>query len=87
MFFKIGLLKNFTNFTGKLLCWTLFLIKLQLGLQLYLKKEFAKFLRTPFFTEHLRWQLLKETESFYKGDAKVFLKTKELYKGDFRDPN
>ena len=28
-FFKIGVLKNFTNFTGKHLCWNLFLIKLQ----------------------------------------------------------
>ena len=29
MFFKIGVFKNFTNFTGNLLCWSLFLIKLQ----------------------------------------------------------
>ena len=29
MFFKIGLRKNFTNFTGKDLCWSLFLITLQ----------------------------------------------------------
>ena len=29
MFFKIGVLKNFVNFTGKHLCWSLFLIKLQ----------------------------------------------------------
>ena len=30
MFFKIGgALKNFANFTGKHLCWSLFLIKLQ----------------------------------------------------------
>ena len=29
MFFKIGVLKNFANFTGKHLCWSLFLIKLQ----------------------------------------------------------
>ena len=28
MFFKIGILKNFTNFTGKHLCWSLFFIKL-----------------------------------------------------------
>ena len=27
MFFKIGVLKNFVNFTGKHLCWSLFLIK------------------------------------------------------------
>ena len=29
MFFKIGVLKNFAIFTGKYLCWSLFLIKLQ----------------------------------------------------------
>ena len=29
MFFKIGVLKDFTNFTGKQLHWSLFLIKLQ----------------------------------------------------------
>ena len=29
MFFKIDILKNFTNFTGKRLWWSLFLIKLQ----------------------------------------------------------
>ena len=29
VFFKVGLLKNFANFTAKHLCWSLFLIKLQ----------------------------------------------------------
>ena len=29
MFFKIDALKNFANFTGKQLCWSLFLIKLR----------------------------------------------------------
>ena len=29
MFFKIGVLRNFAIFTGKHLCWSLFLIKLQ----------------------------------------------------------
>ena len=29
MLFKIGVLKKFTNFTGKHLCWSRFLIKLQ----------------------------------------------------------
>ena len=29
MFFKIGLLKNFANFTRKHLCWSFFFIKLQ----------------------------------------------------------
>ena len=34
LFFKIGVLKNFAIFTGKHLCWSLFLIKPS-GLQLY----------------------------------------------------
>ena len=29
MFVKIDVLKNFANFTGKHLCWSLILIKLQ----------------------------------------------------------
>ena len=36
MFFKTGVIGNFAIFTGKHLCWSLFLIKLRaLGLQLY----------------------------------------------------
>ena len=38
MFFKIGVLKSFANFTGKHLCWSLFLKKL--AGQLYFKKVF-----------------------------------------------
>ena len=38
MFFKIGVIKNFANFTGKHLRWSLFLNKLQACLQLF-KKE------------------------------------------------
>ena len=39
MFFKMGVLKSFANFTEKHLCWSLFLKNLQAeGLQLYLKK-------------------------------------------------
>ena len=67
-------------FTGKHLCWRLFLIKLQAfrkvaGLQTFnkvqvcnfIKRRFqhryfpvniAKFLSTPFFTEHHQWLLL-----------------------------
>ena len=33
--FKLGVLKNFLNSTGKQLCWDFFLIKLTKGLQLY----------------------------------------------------
>ena len=47
MFLKIDVLKNFASLTGKHLCWSLFLIKLQ-----------AKFLQPPSFTEHLQRLLL-----------------------------
>ena len=56
--------KIFAKFTEQHLCWSLFLIKLQpSGLELFLKKKlqhrcfplnFVKFIRTPFFTEHLQ---------------------------------
>ena len=52
-----GVLKNFANFTGKHLCWSLFSTKLQTFRPATLLKkrllrscfpvEFAKFLRTP----------------------------------------
>ena len=52
MFFKIGALKNFVIFTGKYLCWSLFLIKLtQKTPKRFQHRRFlmniAKFLRTP----------------------------------------
>ena len=61
MLFKIGALKNFTNFTGKQLCWHLFLMKLK-GCNFIKKRlqltcfpvKLVKFLREPFSTEHLR---------------------------------
>ena len=61
IFLKIGVLKNFANFTEKHLCSSLFLIKLQA-----LRREsntcfpvkFARFLRAPFFRENLLWLLL-----------------------------
>ena len=59
IFLKIGVLKNFTMFTGKYLCWSLFSIKLQAfrpGKRLRRRcfpANIAKFLRTAFFTEHL----------------------------------
>ena len=64
MFRKKGVLKNLANFTGKHLCWSLFLTKF---LTNFIKKtlqhscfpvKFAKFLRAPFSTEHIRWLLL-----------------------------
>ena len=69
MFCKKDVLRNFTKFTGKHLCQSLFLNKVA-GLRsaILLKKrlwhrcfpvKFAKFLRTTFLTEHLRWLLLR----------------------------
>ena len=49
VFCKKGVLKNFANFTGKRLCWSLFLInfiKMRLQRRCFPVK-FAKFLRTP----------------------------------------
>ena len=43
MFFKIGVPKNFADFTGKCKCFPV---------------KYAKCLRALFFTEHLRWLLL-----------------------------
>ena len=61
MFFKMGVLKKFANFTGEHPCCSLFLINLQAKAYNFIKNEtpalvfhvkFAKFLRTPIFTEH-----------------------------------
>ena len=53
MFFKIDFLNNFVIFTGKYLCWSLFLIKLTPKTPKRLQHKcffvnIAKFLRTPF---------------------------------------
>ena len=39
MFFKIGVLKNFANFTGNQLYWSFFLIKLQAWVCNFIKKK------------------------------------------------
>ena len=68
VFYKKGVLRNFVNFTGKHLCQSLFFNKVA-GLRpaTLLKNRlwhrcfpvnFAKFLRTLFFTEYLQWLLL-----------------------------
>ena len=62
MFYKKCVLRNVAKLTGKHLCQSLFFNKVAgLGPANLLKKDsnrcfpvnFAKFLRTPFFTEHL----------------------------------
>ena len=56
-FFEIGALKNFANFTGKHLCWSLFLIKLQAYSKQ--KQSFAHVLKNfvNFTGKHLCWSL------------------------------
>ena len=65
MFFKIAALKNFKKFTGKYMCRSFFLIKLQACK--FIKKEtlaqlgsceFCENFENAFFIEHLRWLLL-----------------------------
>ena len=62
MFFKTGVIRNFAIFTGKDLCWSLFLIIFQPGPKRELNSgdfcENSKFLRTVSFKEHLPWLLL-----------------------------
>ena len=53
VFCKKDVLKNFAKFTGRHLCQSLFLIN-----SWCFPVNFAKFLRTPLFTENLWWLLL-----------------------------
>ena len=55
MIFNIGLFKNFTILTGKHLCWSLFLIKLQAFR--FFPVNIAKLIRSKFFIKYLRWLL------------------------------
>ena len=73
VFCKKDVLRSFAKFTGKQLCQSFFFNKVA-GLQLLLKNRiwrrcfpmnFAKFPRTPFLIEHLRWLLLKIPENAF----------------------
>ena len=64
VFCKKGVHRNFSKFTGKHLCQSLFFNKVDSLLKKRLwhrcfPVNFAKFLRTPFLKEHLSWLLLK----------------------------
>ena len=69
VFCEKGVPTNFAKFTWKHLCWSLVFNKVEdLQPATFLKRRlwhrcfpayFAKFLRTPFYTEHLQWLLLK----------------------------
>ena len=73
VFCKKGVLRKFTKFTGKHLCQSLFFNNVAgLRTATLLKKrlwhrcfpvDFVKFLRTPFYIEHLWWLLLYSTKS------------------------
>ena len=59
---KKGVLRNFTKFTGKHLCQSLYFLKLQQRIwHRCFYVNFMRFLRTPFFKEHLWWLLLSES--------------------------
>ena len=59
MFYKKGVLRTFTKFTGTHLCQSTFFNKVAglrpANLLCYFPMNFIKFLRTPFLTEHLWW--------------------------------
>ena len=61
MFFEIGVLKNFGNFIGKHLCWSLFLIGLKRDSNIW-----KNFLKNFNYTSHygkIQYRLLKEKYS------------------------
>ena len=74
MFWKKGVLRNFAKFTEKHLCQSLFLNKvaglwpcnfiIKETLVQVFSVNFAKFLKTPFFTEHLWWLHLSKGLDF-----------------------
>ena len=61
---KLGVFKDFANFTGKSLFSKVFTSFIKNTLQhRYFSVEFAKFLRKPFSTENFRWFLLHVMQS------------------------
>ena len=63
VFCKKGFLESFAKFTGKFPCQSLFFLRPATFLKKRLwhrcfPRNFAKFVRTPSLTEHLRWLLL-----------------------------
>ena len=81
MFFEIGVLKNFANFAGKHLCWSLFLIKLQAYSKQ--KQSFAHVLKNfvNFTGKHLCWSLflIKFLTNFIK-DTLTLVSSCEIQK-------
>ena len=83
MFFEICVLNNFANFTGKHLCWSLFIIKFLINFirdiaTLVFSCEIWKNLKNTFSTEHLQWLLLSKeiaTQVFTCNICKIFKNT------------
>ena len=71
MSYKKGVLRNFAKFTGKHLCQSLFLLKKRLRHRCF-PVNFARFLRTPFLTEHLWWLLLYKVITFFPWSSYLF---------------
>ena len=98
-FFPVSFVKNFIKLTGKHLCQSLFLNKAA-GLNITLLKKrlwyrcfpvtFAKFLRTPFFIEHLGGCFCKRRSQFsqkapsYRLDLVTSLLKKKNFTKDIR---
>ena len=59
VFCRKAVLRNFGKVTGKHLCLRPPTLLEKILWHMSFPVNFAKFLRTPFFTEHLRWLLLK----------------------------
>ena len=75
VFYKKGVLKNFTKFAGKHLCQSLTpatLLKKRLWHRCF-SVNFVKFLRTPFYIEHLWWLLLKIKNTILAIGKSIFL--------------
>ena len=75
MFFKMGSIKNSAIFTGKHLCWGLFLIKLQVERSAtFLKIDpntgvscgYCKIFKESFLIQHLRWLILRVLPRYSK---------------------
>ena len=80
VFCEKGVLRNFTKFTGKNLCQSIFFNKVAGLRHRCFPVNFVKFPRTPFLTEHLWWLLLTRIKvsrlemfvTIYKDTRKVY---------------
>ena len=93
MFFKIGVLKTFKNFTRKHLLWSLFLIELQACRPLTLLKtdptrlfhvNIAKFLRTDFYTTPLVATFKTSPSEVFFSLSCAMLKVFKVYQAVFQ---